>query len=312
MDYNDKKIGFVKYTGKLVEDGYMDAKLSALALLGVDEAIRFFIHQQAPKLKSIEFELPVRIKKGSWEIFIGAIGAIALAYGIKAAQKMAENDFAEIGMKDVLRKSLEGIQWLIRIGKHLGDLTIKKFDKPIFENSNQLIGIQNSAGEILYIPKNYFDFYISASPSILKKIAEVVEDERTLSVGVYENDILIEETITRRSRQIFTHEENLDDEQLFPDLEHGQRVIIEAEVTRGNEMSNTIGLGYRGHVITGIPESGSIVRYKSCLFEHCRIHGRVSREDDKGNLDSRRPKIIFTQIEILDSDQTNKTLDLFK
>ncbi len=311
MDYDDEKLGFIKYSGALVKDGYMDTKMSALALLGVDEAVRYFIYQQAPQLKNMEFEFPVRIRKGSWEILIGAIGAVTLAYAIKAAQKMAENDFANIGMKDILRKSLIGIQWLIRIGKHLGDITIKRFDKPLFKDSNRLIGIQNSEGETLYIPKDYFDFYVSSSPSLLKKIAEVVEDERVLSVGVYENNILIEEQITRRSRQIFTHEEFLDDEQLFPDLEHGQRVIIEAEVTRGNEMSNTIGLGYRGHVITGIPESGSIVRYKSCLFEHCRVHGRVSREDDKGRLDARRPKIVFSQIEILDPNRSNENLDLF-
>lgn len=305
MDFEDEQLGFVKYSGELVKHGYMDARKSAQALLGVDEAVRFFVFQQAPDFRSPNFELPVRVKKGSWEI---VVGGIVLAYGVKAAQKMADNDFADVGMKDVLRKSLEGIQWLIRIGKHLGDLTIKKFVDAKFKDNNQLIGIRNSDGEYLYIPKEYFDFYISSSPALLKKMSEVVEEERSLSVGVYEYGHLVEESITRRDRQIFTHEKELEEDQLFPELEHGQRVVLEAEVTRGNEMSNTIGIGYKGHVITGVPEVGSIVRFKSSLFLSCRIHGRVSREDDKGRLDARRPRIIFSRIEILEVEEVGRTL----
>ncbi|MCR4509508.1 hypothetical protein NUV66_09340 [Pseudomonas sp. 32.2.56] len=308
MDAEEEQLGYVKYTGELVKQGYMDARKSAQALLGVDEAVRFFIFQQAPLLKGADFEFPVKIRKGAWEIVVGAFGAIALAYGIKAAQKMAENDFADVGMKDVLKKSLQGIQWLIRIGKHLGDLAIKKFDNPRFRDDNQLIGIRNSEGEYLYVPKEYFEFYLYSPPSLLKKIAEVVEDDRVLSVGVFEDGILVEEIVSRRVRQIFTQEEEVEEDQLFPDLEHGQRVVIEAEVTRGNEMSNTIGIGYRGHVITGVPEVGSIVRFKACLFLNCRISGRVSREDDKGRIDARRPKIIFSNIEIIESESKNLSL----
>lgn len=63
MDYNDKKIGFVKYTGKLVEDGYMDAKLSALALLGVDEAIRFLSTSRPQNLRVLNSNSLLELKK---------------------------------------------------------------------------------------------------------------------------------------------------------------------------------------------------------------------------------------------------------
>ena len=46
MDSAKDQIGFAKYYGKLVEDGFMDARKSAQALLGFDEAVRFFIYQQ--------------------------------------------------------------------------------------------------------------------------------------------------------------------------------------------------------------------------------------------------------------------------
>jgi hypothetical protein len=305
MKQEEGQLGYVKYSGELVKDGYLDARKSALALLGVDEAVRFFVFQQAPELRTTDFEFPVKVKKGSWEI---VIGGILLAYGVKAAQKMAENDFKDIGLKDVFKKALSAIQWMIRIGKHMGDVTIKKFENVKFKDNNSLIGIKNSQGEFLYVPKEFLEFYASASPTLLKKITEVVEEERTLSVGIYDGNAVIEETVTRRHRQIFTNEVEEPGELLFPDLEHGQAVILEGELTRGNETSNTVGIGYQGHILTGVPEAGSIVRFKSSLFLRCRVYGRVSREDEKGRLDARRPRIIFTRIEPLESDDDNHQL----
>lgn len=305
MEREEDQLGYIKYSGELVKDGYLDARKSAHALMGVDEAIRFFLFQQAPELRTLDFEFPVKIKKGSWEI---VIKAIIVAYGIKAVQVMAENDFKDIGLKDLLKKALNAIQWMIRIGKHMGDLTIKRFADVRFIDDNALIGIRNSQGEYLYVPKEFLDFYAAASPTLLKKISEVIEEERSLSVGIYDGEKIIEETLTRKHRQIFTHELDESDELLFPELEHGQSVILEGELTRGNEMSNTVGIGYQGHILTGLPEVGSIVRFKPSLFLRCRVHGRVSREDDKGRLDARRPKIIFTKIEPLENDDNNRRL----
>lgn len=305
MEKEEEQIGYVKYSGKLVQEGYLDARKSAQALLGVDEAIRFFVLQQAPELRELDFEFPVKVKKGSWEI---VIGGILLAYGVKAAQKMAENDFKDIGIKDVFKKAISAIQWVLRIGKHMGDLAIKKFENVKFKDNNTLIGIRNSQGEYLYVPKEFLEFYVSAKPALLKKVSEVVEEERSLIVGLYKGEELVEEVLTRRHRQIFTNEKEEVEDLLFPQLEHGQEVTLEGELTRGNEMSNTMGLGYQGHVLTAIPEVGSIVRYKPSLFLRCKVYGRVSREDDKGRLDARRPKIIFNRIDPLESEDENQSL----
>lgn len=289
MDSTKGQIGFAKYSGKLVEDGFMDARKSAQALLGFDEAVRFFIYQQNPKLKLEDFEFPVKVEKGSWTIVVGAIIA---AYGIKAAQKMAEKDFDDVGLTDVLKKSLNGIQWLIKIGKHLGDLTIKKFNNAKFKDNNQQIGIQNSEGEYLYVPKEFLDFYVSANPSLLKKMSELIEDERTLSIGVVDGETIVEETVTKKYKRIFAHETKDEDALILPELIHGRQVVLDAEVTRGNEVTNTVGIQYGGHVITGIPTEGSIVRFKPSLFLNSRVHGQVLRDSD-----SKRPKIIVDRIE---------------
>jgi hypothetical protein len=109
-------------------------------------------------------------------------------------------------------------------------------------------------------------------------------------------------------RQIFTNEKEDPGEILFPELEHGQIVILEGELTRGNEMLNIVGIGYQGHILAGVPEIGSIVRFKTSLFLRCNVHGRVSREDENGRLNARRPRIIFTRIEPLESDDKNHQL----
>ncbi len=317
MDNEEEYIGCLKYTGKLVEEGMLDARKSAQALLGFDEAIRFFVTKQAPELNKSDFEFPVRILKGSWELAIPVTiaewiqaggGIAATAYAAKAAQKMAERDFDSFGFKDIFKKSLIATQWVIKIGKHLGDLTIKKFANTKFQDNNQVIGIPNSEGEFLYVPLEYLEFYASINPKLLSNITELVEDERVLSIGVYEDGELIEEKITRKHRNIFTHETDEEDDTLFPELQHGDNVVLEGEVTRGNEMSNTVGFSYQGHILTAIPESGSIVRFKGSLFLNCNIHGDISRLDDKGKLGAKRPKIIFTHIEPLENDKDELSL----
>jgi hypothetical protein len=41
---------------------------SAEALLGFDEMLRYFISKEEPQLSNVPYEIPVNIKKGSWEI----------------------------------------------------------------------------------------------------------------------------------------------------------------------------------------------------------------------------------------------------
>ena len=163
----------------------------------------------------------------------------------------------------------------------------------------------NSKGEYLYVPKEFLDFYVSVNPTLLKKMSELVEDERTLSIGVVEGQTIIEETITTKHRTVFSNQPDDTEVQVLPELIHGQQVVLDAEVTRGNEMSNTVGIQYGGHVITGIPTQGSIVRFKPSLFLNSRVYGEVLREEG-----SNRPKIIVDRIEPNETENDNH--DLFE
>src|SRR5690554_6310548 len=314
----EKYLGYIKYDGPLVEDGLMDGRKQAQALMGFDTAVRYFIGKLAPDLQSLDFEIPVRIRKGSWEALIpdtvagwaqAGLGVVATAYLTKAAQKMAEKDFSDFGFKDIFRASLDGLKWFARIGKHMGDVSIRKFSDVRFDRSNGLIGIVNAKGEILYVPKHVLDIYSQCPANILQSIAANINQGRYLIIGSVEGDNLDEVTIDSSEKHIFCKdEEEEEDEILFPELEHGAEVVLEGEITRENKTSNSMGFKYSDHILTSYPEIGSIVQYKHLIFSEVRLYGRVSRLDEKGQLNARRPKLIFRHLEEIRGDET---YDLF-
>jgi len=314
----EKYLGYIKYDGSLVEDGLMDGRKQAQALVGFDSAVRYFIGKLAPDLQSLDFEIPVRIKKGSWEALIpetvagwaqAGLGVVATAYLTKAAQKMAEKDFSDFGFKDIFRASLDAIKWFARIGKNMGDVSIRKFSDVRFDSSNSLVGIVNSQGEILYVPKHIIEIYSQCPATILESIASNITDGRRLVIGSLVDSTPDEVTIDNSERHIFCQDEKEEDEEtLFPELEHGSEVVLAGEVTRENKTSNSMGFKYKDHILTSYPEIGSIVQYKHLIFSECRLYGRVSRLDDKGRLNARRPKLIFRHLEEIRADDN---FDLF-
>ena len=304
-------LGYVRYCGKSVETGLLDARKSAQALLGFDEAVRFFVGCQSPTLQKANIDLPVRIRQGSWEALIPDtifwvktfIGASATAYGIRAAQKMAENDFDEIGIKTMLSKSLEAIQWVIKIGKHIGTITKKQLEPVKFRNNNEEIGIFNINDEVLWVPKYYLELYSKCPKSILQKLVELVEEERVLTVGMFKDNSEIKEKISPKYKNIFVPID--EEDMLFPELEHGMDVVLEGEVTRGNETTNSIGFRYNEHILTAYPKRGSIVRYKPSLFTKAKIIGTINRIDESGKVAAKKPKIFFDDIHSEENETSN-------
>ena len=121
FEYED--VGYIKYSGTDVEHGIIDAGSAGSALTGLDEALRFFNTQQSPDFSGLQYDIPVQTRSGSWEavVLAGAIavsGAFAIGYVKKAGEKLAENDFKEVGLKDVLKKSMSAMRTLAKIIKH--------------------------------------------------------------------------------------------------------------------------------------------------------------------------------------------------
>ncbi len=296
----DLILGFLKYEGKKVNEGFMDARQSAQALLGLDEAIRYLTIKQVPSLKNVDFDLPVKIRRGSWEILIpDAIELImkvaGAAYTAKAAQKMADKDFNDIGFKDIIKKSIAGLVWFVKLGKHCRSASSQNSNKLRYDQKKDQVIVVNDEDSELEIPRDIYELIQKSNDKLLKKVADLIESDKNLKIGVKDKDEIVEEVITTRDKFIFGSDD-VEEEVLFPELEHGKQVELIGSLTKGNERSNNLGLWYKGHVLTCTPKTGRIVRYKECLFTECRVTGYISRED-KGEVSARKPKVIFTHIQ---------------
>ncbi len=150
--------------------------------------------------------------------------------------------------------------------------------------------------------------FVEAPSGLLSKVSKIVETQRALTVGVNEDGVVIEVSITSRDKYIFYFGEDDTSEILFPELQHGQRVRLDGVVTHGNESANTIGFQYSGHILTCHPRRGSIVRFKRQLFLRCWIIGEISRLDDRGGASNPRPQIIFDDLQIIYEDGSQPLL----
>jgi hypothetical protein len=312
MDKNEY-IGYLRYHGELVKDGYLDARKAANALIGFDEVLRYFIHQESPRFQEVEFEIPVKIEKGSWLAFIPDTiqewlltggGIAATTYLTTAAKKLAENDFKDVGIKDLFKKAFQGFYWVVKLGTHIGTLKKSKFENVKFRNDNKEVGILNENGETLFIPIEYLDFYTNCPDSLFSKISEIIEPERELEIGLSDK----EETasIKYSDKEIFFVKKEDDDEIVLPELKHGDYVELTGHITRGNENSNTLGFLYNNHILTSKLREGSIIRFKSNLFSNVLIKGYIDRLDKNGFFKEKKPRVEIIELtEIIEKEDRN-------
>ncbi|WP_462278713.1 hypothetical protein [Ferruginibacter sp.] len=305
-------LAYIKYEGSLVEEGYLDARKSAEVLIGIDEVLRYFLYQIDRDFQNLEFEIPIRIRKGSWESLIPhtlgqwlttAVGAGLTTYASTALKKIAENDFKDKGVADVLKKVIKSIKWVIKISTHVKSLIQKQFVEVDFkeENGETLVGVKNAEGETIYVPIEYLELYQNCPERLFSKLTKIIEEERELEIG-FNPDEPLDKDDTEKSvkigindKYIFTKKEE-DDTILFPELVHNQYVELEGHVSRGNENTNTIGFEYLRHILTCLPSQGNIKNYKTLLFTNCLIKGYIDRMDDEGNINEKKPRIRFIDL----------------
>jgi len=312
-------LAHIKYKGKLVEDGYLDARKSAEILIGIDEIIRFFLFQENKDSVKLDIDIPIRVKKGSWMAILPpdltvwiltAIGAGITTYGATALNTIAKNDFKDITSKDIAKKIVKGIKWTIEIIKHIKKKKVKQFPEAKIElrEGIQMVGIPNENGDLLYVPLEYLELYTKVPEKLLDKLTKQVEEERELEIDFSaenkgdKDDTGTPAKIGYGQKSLF-YEEKDDDDILFPELKHGMYVELEGYLTRGNEKTNTLGFEYEGHILTCIPYEGSIRSEKQTLFSNCRIKGYVDRLSKDGTFKEKRPIIRYMEIENDDEEK---------
>jgi hypothetical protein len=186
----------------------------------------------------------------------------------------------------------------------MGDVTIREFKKAQFTDDLKQVGITNEDGEVLFVPKHILELYVSTNPLLLKDMAENIQDGRSFAIGSVQADEVDEELVDLNDKYIFCNEDGeVEEDVLFPELVHGDYVVLEGEVTRENKTSNSMGFKYNDHILTAYPDTGSIVRYKPLLFLRCRLFGTVNRIDETGRIGARRPKLYFSNLEPLEKDR---------
>jgi hypothetical protein len=298
----------IKYEGKLVENGYLDARKSGEVLIGIDDALRYFIYKENIDFQKIEFEIPIKVNKGSWiadflanydeYLLKSALTYAGTKYAGSALSEMAKNDFKNIGLSNLFKTAFKGMTWVLKIAKHLGTLSKKKFNNIKFIKENKFVVIENGNGKFLEVPVEYLQLYSECPSSLFKNLANIIESERELIITY--NDKESKESnfvrINNDSKHIFIPKEE-DEETLFPELIHDSYVEIEGHITRGNEKSNTIGLSYENHIITCYPNEGNVKDFKHTLFTNCSIKGIVDRLNKKtGEFIEKRPRIKILEI----------------
>ncbi|MDH3354258.1 MAG: hypothetical protein OEL79_03455 [Chromatiales bacterium] len=292
---------------------FLKAASAGTALIGLDEAIRFFIERQSPSYAKLDYQTPVKIGEGSWIAYVlgglGAVsGAFALGYAKKAGEKLAGNDVGDKTSGEVLRASVEAIQSLVLLVKHTKKNKDWDTENIKWKDNNSVIGIPNDQGDHIFIPLKHFKWISEAPRKILQRISEVVTRKRALTIGVNNNGIVSEVSIEYGEKPLFLGSdiEVEEEEFLFPELEHGQSVKLEGKLTRGNESSNSVGLEYKGHILNCIPEEGSVVQYKPALFLKCVLEGTITRLTKKHHIAERRPTVLVKRVTPLEEDNQNR------
>jgi hypothetical protein len=302
------EIGFIKYSGENLAAGIIDAGSAGSALVGLDEAIRFFNLQQSPDFASLQYDVPVQTRAGSWEAVLVAGGTVAgvfaLSYVKKAGEKLAENDFKDIGLKHVFSKSMAAVQFLAKVIKHTSRSRGWQLARIEPTMGTDSVFIRNENGDDLQIPMDFYRWYQKMPPRLLVKMTSVIRKDRELSIGTFRNGLVEVVSIFANERYLFEGGDTEDNEEetLFPELVHGAYVSLEGRLIRGNEASNSVGLECMGHVLNCVPLVGSVRQYKAALFLRCRIEGRVTRHAKNRFIADRRPTVIIDKVVPLEPD----------
>ncbi|WP_049248414.1 hypothetical protein [Neisseria elongata] len=311
---NENYVGYLKFYGKNIENGIIQADIAGQALIGFDECIRFFNKKQNPEIILYDYKIPVITEKGSWVVWVlgsmaGMAGIFGTAYLKKAGEKMAERDFQDIGFSDIFRKSLLALKNLVDLIKHKkGNINWGNEDFHIEQkNDSFFVSIKNESGESILIPIEQLEWFKNIPKKSLEKIVQGVMVGQSLSIGVRnENENFDSTSITNEEKSLFlSSEEDEQEEVIFPELVHGETTQLEGKLVRGNEKTNSLGFEYKGVILNCHPTKGSIRQYKSSLFLKCKIYCYINRHEKSDLILDKKPTLHIERVEPLESDQLN-------
>ena len=318
MIIEDGYLGYLKYDGNAVNDGHLDARMAAEALIGLDEAFRHFIREEKPAWLMQNMNLPVRIERGCWQIMIPTGLAVFAGYYLKSMAEVAgkeglfETGFAK-DLNKVLMTAFDTMKGIIALSKHLGAVGSREAIKRAKFKDDEHVSVTGRAGNDQVYPVRFVELYAKCPADLFSKCVSIVDDERDLEIGSIVNGKVVNAVrIFAADRDIFYKQQSDEDQIVLPELEHGKEVDLDGEITRINESDNTLGFAHGGHVLNCRPRAkikiasfkGRIISQQDGhVFPKVRIYGVVDRLAVDGSFKAKKPAIIVTDIQRLEDVQ---------
>lgn len=321
MTENNQKIWYLKYSWNSVNEWAFDMKKSAEALLWFDEMLRYFVAKEEPLLSNANFDIPVNIKKWSWEISLmeWIFWIWAVTYLTSVAKTAWKDWLLETwpvkDVKKVFIWAFEGIKWVIKIRSHRKD-KVKRLEHLDFKDNNNLIGIPNEKWEYLYVPKKYYDLYTEFPEKIFFKNTKLIEKNRVLEIWSIEPSWKISDIKITENEKTYFYEDEKEDNIILPELIHWEHVELEWEITRTNENSNTVWFRYNWHVLMCKPLEKSLTYFKNRIvsldethfFSKVKMLGTVDRIDNEWEYKDKKPMIYFSDIQNIEKIEDKRKL----
>ncbi|MCY3972989.1 MAG: hypothetical protein OXF52_02115 [Candidatus Dadabacteria bacterium] len=321
MKQEEKYIGYLRYSGKPVKDGILGARKSAEVLIGFDKILRHFLLKEDPKLKNFDFEIPVKIQKGSWEMcipeavdifFVGK--TLATIYGAETVRQAAKDGVLETGLAKDIRKTfratLKSIQWIIRAIKHNEGFITKNQLKHCYVEQTQegtLMIFKNKKGDILKVPEQYRHLIATCPKGLFSQNAKIIQEDTKMEIGIYGEE---EKTfISNKEKHIFfkrrdtnrsISETTISKPHALLEFKDEEPVELEGEVIKVTK--SEVQILYKESKISCKPKSGSLAEFRNSLisqeegytFSRVKIEGMIKRYS--GSRELTNPQIIFSDI----------------
>lgn len=306
--------GFIRLDGEDIVSGEIDIHSAITTLEGTKSVLDYLLKKEdssLAKYKNINY--PVKTREGSWEVLIpfGGIAVTAATMLVIRPVSAGLTEYAkEIGKskavkgidnktnKESFEKAFENLLIIIKIAQHLGVVDNKRNLNVRIQGKAALL--LNEQGNVLSTTMEEIKLYQECPDKQLLKLASVVTDYRTVSVGFKRNDQVHEVVIDRETKEIFCPDEEAQ-LPILPELQHGEHVKLKGYVSRGNQITNTIGFKYSDHVITCEPSEALITDYINAHYKQCELTGTVVRTSKAEVVNGKRdrPKIIFDELVVI-------------
>lgn len=301
-DYSDY-IGYIRVEGSDIENGHVDLQTMKHTVNGTERLLKHFLVKQSPGVNfKDDINFPVQARDGCWEILLPSGITVALGFLVvrplgtylnEAAKALGKNDIGDKTSAEAFKAAIKSAQSVMKIAKHLGTMKLgRNFDAKV-ESADRIL-LKNHAGEILVVTKHELEDYRTAPKDLFSDVAYPVIHDRSLHVGYVELGKTVDQSINSSDRSIF-HVDELEHEELFPELEHEMQVELTGRVTRGNQKTNTIGFEYKNHILTCEPINSYVTNFINAHYKQATMRGVVSRKNTDGE-DTGRPRIYFTHL----------------